>query len=653
MSIEKMSLVSIVGNMSDIDETLTRCVDSGTFHIEKPSNVVDLSEFTEFTSLEETDSFSDISAKLHSLATEFSINIDPNVSIEKMYDDDTLYSYVESLDKQLSEISSKTIELNDRLAEYELALLVLNHLHGLSISFDELFSLEHVKIRFGRIPFENYQKLEYYESKIFYFCPFDNDEDYYWGIYFAPQSNALGVDKIFDSLMFERIRLPDFFHGTPEDSITATKEKIEKVREEIILLERSKEKLRAEHSEKLPIYYKCIRYKAVVTKLKKSASTYHDSFCLAGYVPTSVVDNFSSRFNDIPSVSCVVQDPDVATKATPPTKLKNNRFAEPFQGFVQMYGLPDYKGIDPTNLVAITYTLLFGIMFGDLGQGLVISLIGMLAWEYKKMFLGRILTRVGLSSAFFGLVYGSVFGFEEALNPIYKLLFGLDEKPIHVFEGNTTTMLLLGAVGLGAVFIVITIIINIIVGIRKKDHERAFFGANSISGLVLYVSAILAAVLLMMFDINVLNPLFIIVCIIIPLVFMFLREPLAYMIKHRKPKKLEGGIGGFIIENFFEVFEFVLSYVTNTMSFLRVGGFILSHAGMMAVVMTLSEMVGTAASPFVLVIGNLFVMGIEGLIVGIQVLRLEFYEVFSRFYDGNGTPFDPVKVSYDIEENNN
>ena len=105
-------------------------------------------------------------------------------------------------------------------------------------------------------------------------------------------------------------------------------------------------------------------------------------------------------------------------------------------------------------------------------------------------------------------------------------------------------------------------------------------------------------------------------------------------------------VGNFIVENFFEMFEFLLSYVSNTMSFLRVGGFVLSHAGMMLVVMTLMEMCSAAAQPFVLVLGNLFVMVMEGMIVAIQIIRLEFYEIFSRFYEGGGKPFEPVGVKF-------
>ena len=100
------------------------------------------------------------------------------------------------------------------------------------------------------------------------------------------------------------------------------------------------------------------------------------------------------------------------------------------------------------------------------------------------------------------------------------------------------------------------------------------------------------------------------------------------------------------MENFFEMFEFLLSYVSNTMSFLRVGGFVLSHAGMMLVVMTLMESCGAVGKPLVLVLGNLFVMAMEGMIVAIQIIRLEFYEIFSRFNDGNGKAFEPVGIKF-------
>ena len=114
-------------------------------------------------------------------------------------------------------------------------------------------------------------------------------------------------------------------------------------------------------------------------------------------------------------------------------------------------------------------------------------------------------------------------------------------------------------------------------------------------------------------------------------------------------KKQRKSIGSFIIEGFIELFEACLSYVTNTMSFLRIGGFILSHAGMMLVVNVLAGD-GGVKYYIVQVLGNLFVIGMEGFLVGIQVLRLEFYEIFSRFYKGDGKPFSPLVANFEADE---
>ena len=109
-------------------------------------------------------------------------------------------------------------------------------------------------------------------------------------------------------------------------------------------------------------------------------------------------------------------------------------------------------------------------------------------------------------------------------------------------------------------------------------------------------------------------------------------------------QKEKKSVGNFIIEGVIELFETCLSYLTNTMSFLRVGGFILSHAGMMLVVGVLAGD-GGVGSVIVQILGNAFVIGMEGFLVGIQVLRLEFYEIFGRFYVSDGKSFEPLKAN--------
>jgi len=99
--------------------------------------------------------------------------------------------------------------------------------------------------------------------------------------------------------------------------------------------------------------------------------------------------------------------------------------------------------------------------------------------------------------------------------------------------------------------------------------------------------------------------------------------------------------GMFVVQGFFELFEVLLSYFSNTLSFVRVGAFAVSHAAMMEVVLMLSGAEAGTPNWLIVVLGNLFVCGMEGLIVGIQVLRLEYYELFSRFYRGTGRAFKP------------
>jgi V/A-type H+-transporting ATPase subunit I len=187
---------------------------------------------------------------------------------------------------------------------------------------------------------------------------------------------------------------------------------------------------------------------------------------------------------------------------------------------------------------------------------------------------------------------------------------------------------------------VATIGINIYINFKKQHYAEMVMSHNGIAGLFMYTFVLGGAGLMMGGILNPFNTLTLILFVAVPLVLMFLKEPIERKLHHEE--MFPNGFGGFFTEAFFELFEIILSYITNTMSYMRVAGFVLSHAGMMLVVSSLMEMAGSA-SPVVFVFGNLFVMALEGLIVGIQVLRLEFYEMFSRYYTGSGIPFKSLK----------
>ena len=176
--------------------------------------------------------------------------------------------------------------------------------------------------------------------------------------------------------------------------------------------------------------------------------------------------------------------------------------------------------------------------------------------------------------------------------------------------------------------------------------SKALFGPNGIAGLVFYATLCIGIASIFVLNVNIFNIFTILFLIVVPIVLMFLAEPLGKLVMKDKYWKPESW-GEYCLQNFFEMFESLLSYLSNTMSFLRVGAFVMVHAGMMEVVFTLVGLLGGAGSIggiLVLIFGNLFVIALEGLLVSIQTLRLEFYEMFSRFYSGSGRPYNPVTL---------
>jgi V/A-type H+-transporting ATPase subunit I len=274
-------------------------------------------------------------------------------------------------------------------------------------------------------------------------------------------------------------------------------------------------------------------------------------------------------------------------------------------------------------------------MFGDCRQGAIL-LLGGYSWAFKKKIpLGKVIATVGVFSIIFGFFYGSVFGYED--------IFTFGFKTMHSSENINIT--LIASILIGIFCTCMVIVINIINGIRQKNLEKTVFDFNGIVGLIFYVSIIAGVLLLLGSGTSVFTPLYIIIFVVLPLLIMFFKHPLAKLAA-RKKDWLPKNMGEYILENFFELFEVILSFATNTISYIRIGAFALNHVGMMMVVFILAK--GSAGSDnlFVIIIGNAIVIALEGLIVGVQVLRLHYYEFFSRFYSGSGREFNPITLNY-------
>ena len=641
MSIERMEFVNIAGLSSDLDKVLVKLSECGCFHMESASKIT--GKDRGFITLKEENPYTPILKQLSEISALTGIKYENTDHAEiDDKDIDRLEKYVRGVRQQLNTLDAEKKKTESELIEYKQTLYELNHLQGIDADIHQIMSCKYITARFGKLPIDSFGKLPYYDDKLFFFTHFSMEKEYYWGVYFTPASYSAEIDEIFNSLYFERVNVPEFVHGNSQDAIVELQNNIENTSKTLEADIAKINELINKELHNLNMIFARFKTQHDNFDLRKKAAVTNNKFYIVGFVPKSNAEEFMELFKDMKSVSVVMQPADANGKLQPPIKLKNSKFSQPFSMFVEMYGLPSYNGINPTAFVAITYTLLFGIMFGDLGQGIVISIFGALLWKWKKFSLGPIMTRIGISSAFFGTLFGSVFGFEHLLDPLYQKL-GIPFLPFRTMQSTTTV--LIGAIALGIVLILISIILNIIEGIKTRSLASALFGNNGLAGFIFY-AALLGGIYGIIAKVKVFSTPYVICLIIVPIILMFLRDPLSCWVKG-KSFHTEAGVGDFIASNFFEVFEFLLGYATNTLSFVRIGGFVLSHAGMMSVVMSLSETASAGASPVIIILGNVFVMFMEGMIVGIQVLRLEFYEIFSRFYDGDGIPFTPVKINYD------
>ena len=356
-------------------------------------------------------------------------------------------------------------------------------------------------------------------------------------------------------------------------------------------------------------------------------------------MPQAIADiakKFQKEIESDADTFCIMEDNHNNIMSTPPTKMKNPGLFKPFEMYVEMYGLPSYNEIDPTILIGITYSILFGFMFGDAGQGLCLLIGGFLLYKFKKMRLAGIISCCGFFSTIFGVLFGSVFGFEDIIDAVWlRPQEAMTDLP---FIGKLNTVFVV-AIAIGMGIILLCMILNIINSVKEHNTEKTWFDTNGAAGLVFYFA--LATVIVLYMSGNALPATIVLtVLFIIPLLLMFFKEPLSAMVE-KKAQKMEGGVGMFITQGVFELFEVLLSYFSNTLSFVRVGAFAVSHAAMMQVVLMLAGAEAGSPNWAVVIGGNLFVCGMEGLIVGIQVLRLEYYELFSRFYRGSGRAFEP------------
>ena len=636
--IEKMKFLSITGPKADIDRMTETYLSKYEIHLENA-----LSELTEVANLSPFLEINPYKEALSTIDSFYEQLEDPSQISPELMDIEKAIKTVRAVQDGFRCLEEEKSRLQSEHAEILDPLKIIRPFKNLNFDVSEILNFKYIHYRFGRIEKQYLQKFEkyIYDNLDTLFIKCGEDEMYVYGVYFVPEHQAHKVHAVYSSMHFERIFIPNEYHGTAAEAFEKLDTRHREIHKALDANKEASRKFLQDNSTKIVSAKAALDACSSSFDIRKlAACTPGDTntfYILCGWMTEKDALAFQKDIQNDEKIFCLMEDQKAPATQKPPTKLRNPKLFKPFEMYVKMYGLPAYNEMDPTWFVAITYSFIFGAMFGDVGQGLVLFLGGLFLYKTKKMDLAGIISCAGVFSVFFGFMYGSFFGFEDVLKAIWlKPMNQMMDVPL---VGRLNAVFVI-AIGFGMFIILICMVFNIINSIRRGDTEKTWFDSNAVAGLVFYGSIVLtiglfisgkklpaAAILVIMFG--------------VPLLLMFLKEPLTNLVE-KKSEILPEQKGMFFVQSFFELFEVLLSYLSNTLSFLRIGAFAVSHAAMMEVVLMLAGATnGGSPNWIVVVLGNIFVCAMEGLIVGIQVLRLEYYEIFSRFYAGNGREFQP------------
>lgn len=642
--IEKMKFLSITGPKTDIDRVVNSYLSKYEIHLENA--------LSELTTVESLSPFMEINPYKEALTTANSfyeeLNEPTQIPVKPMEIEQALDT-LRQIKADYQELNCKLTDLESQLAALDESLRVIRPFRNINYDLSSILKFRFINFRFGRIEKEYFQKFQKYVyanlDTIFIKC--DEDDHYIWGVYFVPQMDAQKVKAVYSSMHFERIYMPDTYEGTAKAAFEQLSRQRDQLESEWNAANEQKSDFLQTHQTEIVSARNAIAQLSSNFDVRKLAACTHGDtdvfYILCGWMTEKDARSFQSDIKDDERIFCIIDGEDnehlkPGLHQQPPTKLKNPKLFKPFEMYIKMYGLPAYNEMDPTWFVALTYSFIFGAMFGDVGQGLMLFIGGFLLYKFKNITLAGIISCAGLFSTFFGFMFGSIFGFEDVIPALW--LRPMNNMMSVPFIGKLNTVFII-AIGFGMGIILLCMVFNILNSWRIGDIEHIWFDTNSVAGLVFYGSAVLSIVLILNGR-TLPGGIVLFLMFGVPLILIFLKEPLTALIE-KKSNVMPKEKGMFIVQGVFEMFEVLLSYFSNTLSFVRIGAFAVSHAAMMEVVLMLAGAESGNLNWVIVILGNLFVSGMEGLIVGIQVLRLEYYEMFSRFYKGTGRKFEPFR----------
>ncbi|MCQ2981876.1 MAG: ATPase [Treponemataceae bacterium] len=566
----------------------------------------------------------------------------------------------------VEELRQREVAIADNLKRVSDAYTEAQAFANLQVEYSELEHLSFLSLRIGKIDPAVVDELKFAVGDRAVIVPLGNDASRILAA--SSKKGRFALDSELRRFGFVGMEVPKDFKGIPEDVLESLKNQNEEAGHAVEEIARERKNYAETHAAEIIRLLRCLSIGLQVQTVRDKLESTQLVYRITGWIPASDSDAMMSELDELTEDRIAIRayDPHEVPSVKQghekvPVKLTHGTVVSSFERIIFSYGAPLYGTVDPTPFVAFFFTLLFGIMFGDAGQGLVFVLIGILlclkkfppAKNWYKF--GPVFVCIGTASTIMGLLTGEFFGNEHLLAPVSKFLTGLFvgkanafHPILHMMPSADTVgkmfMFLGFTCGVGFVINSIGLVINFVNNLTLKHYGKAFFGKTGLCGALFFWYVVIMAVRIAAFGHAI--AIYDWVVIALTLLGVFAAGPLERLVDGERPI-FENGAFAAIIEGIVELLEVFSSYLSNSLSFLRVGAFALAHAVLGFIIFTMQSLVSNwAGSLAVYIIGNAVVVVLEGMIVAIQVMRLQYYEFFSKFFTETGKEFIPFKFTY-------
>ncbi|MEW6380323.1 MAG: V-type ATPase 116kDa subunit family protein [bacterium] len=558
---------------------------------------------------------------------------------------------VQHLEDEVSGVIGELDTVEKARKQKEELLRQLEIITAAGVDIDRFRRCRFLYVAAGLIPLDNLGRMEFSLSNLYHLIVPSVAIDKQRLIFvFGSRRDRDKIDRALRSAYFDKLEIPEQDENPDLRSLENLRTRIRELEAEKSVIQARMEKMKKQLTGRLDQLRHKVLLSIAVLEIGKSYDKVGQIYHISGWVPQRVVPLLEREVLEatdnqvrvaVVSSNAVWQIGDLLKI---PTCFQNPFLLRPFEKLVAGYGIPSYREVEPTFFFALSFLVMFGVMFGDVGQGLVLFLLGLFAYRKSARENVRdaclIIMECGIMSTIFGFLYGSVFGFEHLIPALWFNPMG----NIYYFMKIT--------VGFGMLVISIGLILNIVNSIENRNYKEGILGEFGIISLIFYWGCIGLALPYLTTGKLPVNAGYLLPVLPLSLMVLFLKEPLFNLYGRLVLKKnlpiLPDKPGLYFMESLIEIGDTVIAFLSHTVSFVRVSAFALAHAGLFLAVFTLARTSegmrgGTLWYGLIVVLGNIGIITIEGLVVSIQTIRLEYYEFFTKFFQGGGEIYRPLQ----------